>query len=372
MDLQPALDLFGNPVEDEPTQRKAASAVSRLLRDIAACREDIRLREEFASGLEARLAKELMPLELQLGKVRLETFRILVGHAREGRLRKRAREALIDVLCEFADELESGYGFDVEKEMRSILPENDFGDPDEWEEILGAIFGEEIPGRKDGRKGARDSEVGDPGDPSGSGDARAAASDAGDTGAAQSRPRTGRGRRPQGPKSKAVLKREAEEQALAGDIRALYLLLARALHPDKEADPARVSEKTGWMQKVTAAYRAKDLSQLLDILAANPLEAVGPYLSQAPARTVRGFAKRLRRELEALRRQAEQVGENLHPLFAGFVRQGRVDEAAYKRYAGEIKKNGRFFKARREAYRDPEAVLEMIGLLNRYPWQSLM
>src|SRR6185369_13807368 len=33
---------------------------------------------------------------------------------------------------------------------------------------------------------------------------------------------------------------EAEkETALAGDIRALYLLLARALHPDKEADPAR-------------------------------------------------------------------------------------------------------------------------------------
>lgn len=373
-----ALDLFGDPVSD-PAQRKSQSSVVRLLRDIAACREDIQRREAFAAELEARVHRELEPLESQMAKVRLETFRILVGHVQADRLRKRARERLVEALCEFADELAYEHGFDVEKEMRSIIPEDEF---EEAEEFMAALF-----------DGPEDSE--NPGRPGGPGSTGASgrsgpSGSAGASGSANSRGRPEipddpfglgdeiregsrrRGRKPQGAKSKAALKREADEASLAGDIRALYLLLARALHPDKESDAARVAEKTAWMQQVTSAYQARDLGRLLDILARNPLDAVGPYLSSAPAKTVQGFAKRLRRELEGLRRKALQVGEHFHPVFADFVRKGRVDEAEFRRFQGEMKRKLRFFKERRDAYREVPAVMEMLGLLKQMDWRFLM
>ena len=44
-----SLDLFGNALSDDPARRKSQSSVTRLLRDIAACREDIQRREAFSA-----------------------------------------------------------------------------------------------------------------------------------------------------------------------------------------------------------------------------------------------------------------------------------------------------------------------------------
>lgn len=341
------LDLFEASVPGDPTRRKSQTTVSRLLQEIAACREDILRKESFVADLETRLRGELDPLVDQISKTRLETFRILVGHVQAGRLRKRSREALIEVLCEFADELAGAFGFDVEPEMRSIVPKHEI---EEVEDFLSTLFEEFEASEAAARPEIPDGPAAPGEDP------------------APGR----RGRKPHGAKSKSALKREAEDASLAGEIRALYLLLARALHPDKESNPARVAEKTAWMQQVTSAYQARDLGRLLDILARNPLDAVGPYLSQAPAKTVQGFAKRLRRELEALRKKALQVGEHYHPLFAGFVRKGRVNEAEYRRYQGELKQQVRFFQERRDAYREVESVMEMLGLLKQLDWRQLM
>jgi hypothetical protein len=151
-----------------------------------------------------------------------------------------------------------------------------------------------------------------------------------------------------------------EETAFGGDIRALYLLLARALHPDKEADPARQKEKTAWMQKVTAAYGARDLAKLLDILAQDPLGSVGPYLSAAPLAAVNGFAKRLRRELAALRAKAEAGHSGVHVTLRRFLGSQGINEGEVKRYAAEMKKEVRFVKERNEWYRERSAVEEML------------
>ncbi|HLP42445.1 MAG TPA: hypothetical protein VK465_13135, partial [Fibrobacteria bacterium] len=317
-----------------------------------------------------RLRKELAPLEEQLLRARLETFRVLGGHLREGRLRKRSASLLKEALRGLADELEFDFGLDLREDRRIYLGEHS-------EDIEDATVQAGRPGtgahkRADGDLRDEDDdpmawdEDGGP-RPMGDGDGKAGGNK-GKYGPSEE----GRSRRKR-PDSKAAKMRAEKEQALAGDIRALYLLLARALHPDKESNPALREAKTTWMQKVTTAYANKDLAILLDILVCNPLEAVGPYLSQAPLKTVQGFAKRLRRDLAALRRQAERAEEWIHPFFARFVRQdGAVDEAAVARHLGGLRREVKLAKKRLTLYRTLEGAEDLAAGLRIYDWRELI
>lgn len=338
----------------EKAHHKAARVLASLLDEIAACRESILRQEAIAAEVEARCRRELDPLEKQLGQVRLETFRVLATHARETRLRKAQKTLLFEVLLAFANELEMEYGFDLSKDMGALEPHDPNGG---WEmEVfkesdLHSPFGE----GDSGGGGDWDGKSGDDADgPSGRGRAR------------------GSDRKRSTDNSSRTGKIPAAEQALAGDLRALYLLMARALHPDKESDPARIAEKTRWMQKVTAAYGAKDLSALLDVLARNPLDALGPYLEEAPLKTLQGFAKRLRRERDLLRRQADAVADRYHPGIADGIRSGRVKDAFFKSFASQLRKTVRFHRDRCQAYREKESLLEMLEMLRMVDWRSLM
>jgi hypothetical protein len=174
------------------------------------------------------------------------------------------------------------------------------------------------------------------------------------------------------PGSQDALKRAAQEQSLSGDIRALYLILARALHPDKESNPALREAKTVWMQKVTAAYAKRDLAMLLDILARNPLEAVGPYLAEAPRKTLQGFAKRLRREQAALAILAAKAGEWLHPGFARFLKDGAPDEARIARHTADLSRLVKLSRQRATVYRTRAGTEELVEGLKRHPWEDLL
>jgi hypothetical protein len=180
------------------------------------------------------------------------------------------------------------------------------------------------------------------------------------------------GSRPGRPGSKASQRRDAKDRTLAGDIRALYLILARALHPDKESNPALREAKTVWMQKVTAAYARKDLGLLLDILVRNPLEAVGPYLHDAPLKTVLGFSKRLRKDLAALKLQAAKAGEWLHPFYARFLKDGAPDEHRILAHLGDLKRSVKLAKQRRDVYRTRPGVEELIEGLKSMSWRDLL
>jgi hypothetical protein len=309
-------NLFG---EDSPDsrQRKAAAEVSQLLGEIAACRRILAGRETAALELDQRLHREMLPLEEQVRKTRIDTLRILAGHVRAGWLKNRSAAALTEVLNAFAHELEVAYGIDLSREMEGLREQASAGGLPERRRPAPAPEGTE--GRRSGKI---------------PGDAGAQAL------------------------SNADRKRAAREEILAGDIRALYLLLARALHPDKESDPGRREAKTSWMQKVTTAYGDRDLARLLDILGQNPMDAVAPYLRKAPMKTVRGFAKRLRRDLTELRRRAAEFPEN--------------PEAAFARHLAEIRKDVKLLKARRDAYRHPEAIEALLDELREHDWRLLM
>ncbi len=69
--------------------------------------------------------------------------------------------------------------------------------------------------------------------------------------------------------SKAQLERERKQreidEAKQRDLKSLYKQLAKALHPDLETDPTLKSHKEDWMKRLTTAYAAADLRELLRI-----------------------------------------------------------------------------------------------------------
>jgi hypothetical protein len=69
--------------------------------------------------------------------------------------------------------------------------------------------------------------------------------------------------------SKAQMERERKQreidEAKQRDLKSLYKQLAKALHPDLETDPTLKSHKEDWMKRLTSAYAAADLRELLRI-----------------------------------------------------------------------------------------------------------
>jgi hypothetical protein len=367
-----ALTTSGREEPGAREQDRAVRNLTRLMEEIAQVRAEVLRRRTAAADLQRRLQTELAPLEEQLIRTRLETFRALGRHLREGRLARKSRALLREALRALAEELELDYGLDLREDRRIYLG-TEAEDPS-GEDVgfyRGSVRGHAADDDLDGEGGPDHSYYSEDPEDGGAGPrGRKGRKGAGDRkGEAGGREKTGKAERPG---SKAAQRRAEKDQAMAGDLRALYLLLARALHPDKEGNPALREAKTTWMQKVTTAYANKDLAMLLDILVRNPLEAVGPYLSQAPLKTVQGFAKRLRRELAALRKQAEKADDWLHPFFARFLKGSAIDEAGVVRHLSGLRKSVKLAKQRLNVYRTLEGAEELAEGLKRYHWRDLL
>jgi hypothetical protein len=358
-----ALTLSGEEASAETGHSKILRSLAKLMADIAEARQRIVRNEALAQDLIDRLEKELRPLENQYLEARIETLRVLGACLKQPWLKKRDAKRLREALCELADELEEVFGADLEIERTTLLGQEFMSEAEEREfdamqemiqAKMDAFFNNAASGsRPGGNSGGPESRVDEPSLPD---------------------PEEGPKRRRKagsGPNAKGAAKAR-EEEAMAGDIRALYLLLARALHPDKETDEERRREKTAWMQKVTAAYGERKLADLLDIMARNPLDSVGPYLSQAPLKTVQGFAKRLRRELTLLRRQADEPRHGLPPEIRSLLGPEGVNEKAFKTHLAGARKQVKFVKARLESYRDRAMVEELVVILRKYDWPGLM
>ncbi|CCH00938.1 heat shock protein DnaJ domain-containing protein [Fibrella aestuarina BUZ 2] len=80
--------------------------------------------------------------------------------------------------------------------------------------------------------------------------------------AEQQRQQEAADRRAQEPKTEKQQAREARAIKVTKAVRALYLDLVKAFHPDRELEPAEKERKTAIMQRVTEAYEKSDLMGL--------------------------------------------------------------------------------------------------------------
>lgn len=125
-----------------------------------------------------------------------------------------------------------------------------------------------------------------------------------------------------GKKQTAAEKRKAEkvqeeEENISQSIKSVYRQLTTALHPDREADEGERVRKTELMQKVTRAYRDKDLLKLLEL----QLE-----VEQIDQTKIDGIAdSRLKHFNKVLQRQLEEVSAEVEMVSMMFKQMARID-----------------------------------------------
>ena len=111
-------------------------------------------------------------------------------------------------------------------------------------------------------------------------------------------------------KTAKQLKKEAELKAAEEDagkaIRAVYRQLTTALHPDREQDPEEHKRKTELMQRVTVAYKKKDLLQLLELqLAVEQIDQA--HINNIAEDRLKHFNRVLQGQLDQLQDEVQEV-----------------------------------------------------------------
>jgi hypothetical protein len=258
--------LVPQPVK--PTLTAAQRKFQKLSAEIERSRLQLRDLQALVPRLQARFEAELIPLYDRLTAARAARVRAIDAALESGvKLGRRQREDLVDWLTEECDALlldaaEPDAGlveiYDrhsdhrwqemdseraaFDRKMTEGLARAQFGDDivdgvdaEDADELMRAIF-ERLEQR---------------------------ASDGAERAQASAGPEVRRkpGKREQA--HQARLEREAKEGSQS--VRDIYRKLASALHPDREADPARRAERTALMQRVNIAYEAGDLLGLLTL-----------------------------------------------------------------------------------------------------------
>lgn len=315
---------------------KSSNTLYKLMKDIAAARKMIATHKASLDASEKLFTEKVGTLQTRTRALRLEIFQVLCGHVKSGRIKKRLESQLKDALIDFAYFLKDAYGADLIVEMATTLGDGMHTDEEEeviseFEAQLGETFDQafwDMPNSQNHKQ-----------------------------------------------KTTAHLtpQNTAEEQAITGDIRALYLLLARALHPDKETDENQRTEKTKWMQKVTKAYGEKNLAELLDILGENPLNALAPYLSQAPAKTIYGFTKRLKHELTALELEAKNIFAHMPDFIREFFHPtGEINLPRMNQEIKGLKRHVQDLEKKRTELRTQVGVERIIPLFKNFKLAELL
>ena len=121
--------------------------------------------------------------------------------------------------------------------------------------------------------------------------------------------------RKKSPKQQAAEeKKQAEEKSSTKAVRAMYLELVKALHPDREPNPAEKTRKTELLKQVTTAYEANELLTLLRLqLELNHLDQ--NHLENLAEDQLRHYNKLLKQQAQEL----DQVMLDEQMDLAGFT-----------------------------------------------------
>lgn len=99
---------------------------------------------------------------------------------------------------------------------------------------------------------------------------------------------------------------EHEDKDVSASVKAVYRRLTASLHPDREQDPVERERKTELMQRVTTAYREKDLLQLLELQL--EIEQIDQeHIDTLPQQTLAHYVTILERQLEEVSSEVERI-----------------------------------------------------------------
>ena len=188
--------------------------------------------------------------------------------------------------------------------------------------------------------------------------------------ASAQRPKTPRQQAAEARREAAEAKKRAEEKHATKSVRALYLDLVKALHPDREPDEAERLRKTELLKKVTVAYENNELLTLLRLqLQLNRLDQA--QLENLAEDQLKHFVKLLREQARELEdtyydeqvNYAESSGERSYFLPTVHSMAGQL-----QRQIRDIKELTKLIVKDLEAFRaDPTALKEILKTYKKAP-----
>lgn len=238
-----------------PAQKKFNTLIGRINRQ----RKRLAEWQEIMPIYQEEVLRTFQPLRDSYAGFQAQMVELLDSHCVNNRFSRLQKEKASHIIKDICVELINDHGRDDLKPIANRHSDIDFDDQQEQMKAMGG----------DVLRAMLESEFGiDPGDveldmddPYGTAEKLGSILEEQQRKAEDQRPR-----RKKTARQLAREQREKEEESkISQSIRAVYRQLVGALHPDRETDPEEHQRKTDLMQKVTVAYKNRNLLQLLEL-----------------------------------------------------------------------------------------------------------
>jgi hypothetical protein len=238
-----------------PAQKKFNTLIGRIDRQ----RKRLAEWQEIMPIYQEEVLKTFQPLRDSYAGFQAQMVELLDNHCFNNRFSRLQKEKVSHIITDICAELINDHGRDDLKPIANRHSDIDFDDQQEQMKAMGEDVLRTVLEAEFGID-ADDVEL-DMDDPYGTAERLGSILDEQQRRAEEQRPR-----RKKTARQLAREQREKEEESkISQSIRAVYRQLVGALHPDREQDPEEHQRKTDLMQKVTVAYKNRDLLLLLEL-----------------------------------------------------------------------------------------------------------
>jgi hypothetical protein len=238
-----------------PAQKKFNTLIGRIDRQ----RKRLAEWQELMPIYQEEVLKTFQPLRDSYAGFQAQMVELLDSHYTNNRFSRLQKQKVSHIISDICVELINDHGRDDLKPVANRHSDIDF---DDQQEQMKAMSGDVLRAMLESEFGIDPGDIElDMDDPYGTAEKLGSI--------LEEQQRKAENQRPRRKKTARQLAREQrekeEESKISQSIRAVYRQLVGALHPDRETDPEEHQRKTDLMQKVTVAYKNRNLLQLLEL-----------------------------------------------------------------------------------------------------------
>jgi hypothetical protein len=238
-----------------PAQKKFNTLIGRINRQ----RKRLAEWQELIPIYQEEVLKTFQPLRDSYAGFQAQMVELLDSHYTNNRFSRLQKQKVSNIISDICVELINDHGRDDLKPVANRHSDIDF---DDQQEQMKAMSGDVLRAMLESEFGIDPGDIElDMDDPYGTAEKLGSI--------LEEQQRKAENQRPRRKKTARQLAREQrekeEESKISQSIRAVYRQLVGALHPDRETDPEEHQRKTDLMQKVTVAYKNRNLLQLLEL-----------------------------------------------------------------------------------------------------------
>jgi hypothetical protein len=287
-----------------PAQKKFNTLIGRIDRQ----RKRLAEWQELMPIYQEEVLKTFQPLRDSYAGFQAQMVELLDSHYTNNRFSRLQKQKVSHIISDICVELINDHGRDDLKPVANRHSDIDF---DDQQEQMKAMSGDVLRAMLESEFGIDPGDIElDMDDPYGTAEKLGSI--------LEEQQRKAENQRPRRKKTARQLAREQrekeEESKISQSIRAVYRQLVGALHPDRETDPEEHQRKTDLMQKVTVAYKNRNLLQLLELqLTVEQIDQKA--IDSINEDRLNHFNKILQRQSLELKQEIEEV--ELHMKAAG-------------------------------------------------------